>query len=279
MKNLSVKVAVPGSQDYAHMDVTLYEPKDELKLKERPLVLILPGGGYRYTSAREADPIATQFLSMGYDTAILYYSCAPAVYPTSLLELAFSFKFLKDNSAEFHIDPERIILCGFSAGAHLAASFGTGYFLPVITEHFKVTEDELKPAAMILAYPVITSGKFAHRDSFNALLGPDKDDPKKLEWVSLENRVSERTVPAFIWHTFEDGSVPLENSLLFANAMRAAGVPFEYHVFPTGGHGLSLATPATFSPSGNQYDPAAAQWIELCKTWLLKTFGLIKEDA
>ena len=278
MKNLSVKVGVPGSLDYAHMDVFLYDYHEEMKVKERPLVIVCPGGGYSYTSSREADPIANQFLSLGYHVAVLYYSCAPAVYPTSLLELAFSFKFLKDNAKEYYIDPDRIILCGFSAGAHLAATFGTGYYRPEVTDFFKVAEDELRPAGMILAYPVITSGQFAHRGSFEKLLGDRCNDQELLDYVSVENRVSEKTVPAFIWHTFEDGSVPLENSLLLANALRKAGVPFEYHVFPTGGHGLALATPATFSRNGNEFDPACAQWIELCKTWLLKTFGLLKEE-
>ena len=275
MKNLMVKVAVDGTVDGAHMNLYLYEPSRELMLKDRPLILVLPGGGYRYTSEREADSIATQFLSLGYNTAILYYSVAPAVYPTALRELAFSVKFLKDHAEEYHIDPGRIILCGFSAGAHLAASFGTGYYRPEVIDYFKVKENDLKPAGMILAYPVITSGKFAHRDSFNALLGDKKDDSELLSYVSVENRVSEKTVPAFIWHTFEDGSVPLENSLLLVNALRKAGVPFEYHVFPTGGHGLSLATPATFSNSGKEFDASAAQWIELCKTWLMKTYGLL----
>ncbi|MCR5277833.1 MAG: alpha/beta hydrolase [Lachnospiraceae bacterium] len=274
MKTLSVKVSVNGTVDGAHMNVYLYENSPELLIEKRPIVIIAPGGGYRFKSEREADSIATQFLSIGYNAAILYYSVAPAVYPTALRELAFSFKFLKDNAAEFNIDPDKIVVCGFSAGAHLVASFGTGYYRPEVTDYFHVSEDELRPAAMILSYPVITSGEFAHRDSFDALLGPDKDDKEKLSYVSIENRVSEKTVPAFIWHTFEDNCVPLENSLLMADSMRKAGVPFELHVFPNGQHGLSLANHLTMSKYATEFEPEAAQWIELCKTWLLKLIGL-----
>ncbi len=275
MKNITVPVKVDGSMEYARFELSLYEESRELALKKRPLVLVIPGGGYGFTSAREADSIANNYLAIGYHAAILYYSVSPAVYPTSLRELAFCVKYLKDKADELLIDETRIILCGFSAGAHLAALFGTGYFRPEVTDYFKVSKDYLKPAGMILAYPVITSGEYAHRGSFDNLLGPDKNNPEMLKYVSIENRVDENTPPAFIWHTFEDGAVPLENSLFMAKAMRAAKIPFEYHVFPRGGHGLSLAGPATYSQGRHEDDPGVRQWMELSQNWLLRTFGLL----
>jgi acetyl esterase/lipase len=114
---------------------------------------------------------------------------------------------------------------------------------------------------MILAYPVITSGEFAHRDSFINLL---KDRYEQdLALVSLENQVSPDTPPAFIWHTFDDGCVPVENSLLLANALRKQGISFEMHIFPSGPHGLSLATDET-----GILNEGCRAWTEMAGRWI-----------
>ena len=84
--------------------------------------------------------------------------------------------------------------------------------------------------------------------------------------------MTDKVPPVFMWHTFEDGAVPLENSLMFAAALRKAGVNFEYHVFPHGGHGCSLATAETSMPNGTEIEPQCAQWIELCKNWIKYNF-------
>jgi acetyl esterase/lipase len=118
----------------------------------------------------------------------------------------------------------------------------------------------------VLAYPVISSGKYAHRDSFENLLG-QKPGAELLEETSLELHVTGAAPPSFIWHTFADESVPLENSLLFAGALREAGVPFELHVYPSGPHGLSLATQETEEPAKAR-DPHVATWMLLCVQWL-----------
>lgn len=130
-----------------------------------------------------------------------------------------------------------------------------------------------RPDAMILSYPVITSGEFAHRYSFECLLGDNYADEALRGSVSLENRVDDTTPPAFLWHTFADELVPLENTLLLAGALRRAGVPFELHVFPEGIHGLSLANELT-QTDGNpaQIVPGAQQWMNLCLNWLNRQF-------
>lgn len=245
----------------------------QLQIQKRPLILVCPGGGYSHLSDREGDSIAFQFMAMGYHSAVMKYSLNPVNYPTQLLEIAAAVKYFKDNAEDLFIDPNNIYIYGASAGGHLAALFGTGYFRPEVTDYFKVASDYLKPAGLILSYPVITSGEFAHRGSFNMLLGDKATDTASLDYVSIEKRVTKEAPEAFIWHTFADGAVPVENSLLLANAYRQEGIPFELHIFPSGGHGLALATELTLSRGGNEINEGGAQWIPLVKTWLNSKIG------
>lgn len=122
----------------------------------------------------------------------------------------------------------------------------------------------IKPNGMILCYPVITAGEFSHSGSFDNLVG---EDPKLREFLSLEKRVTAATPPTFIWHTVADQSVPVENSLLFAQALRKHGIDFEMHLYPYGRHGLSLGTKQT-AKKANYIEPAVQSWISLVETWL-----------
>lgn len=279
MINKLIPIKIDSSMDDRNVELLFFSPVDELYVKDRPLIMILPGGGYAYQSNREAESIAYQFMALGYNTAILHYTVAPSenVYPAALLEIAYAIKYFKDNAASLHICPDKIVVWGASAGGHLAALFATGYYRPEVTDYFKVSEDYLKPAGVMLAYPVITSGEFAHRGSFDNLLGAKKNDPEVLAYVSIENRVNDKAPAAFIWHTFADGTVPVENSLLLANAYRKAGVPFELHIFPTGGHGLALANEMTLSNWKKELDEGAQQWVPLAGNWLKRLFGPIAE--
>ena len=119
----------------------------------------------------------------------------------------------------------------------------------------------LRPNAQILGYPVITSGRFAHRGSFENLLGEGATDVQ-LERLSLENTVNENTPPTFIWHTQADDAVPVENSLLFVNALQEANILTEFHLFPKGPHGLSLADNTT-GVNPRLIDPNVAVWIDM----------------
>ena len=151
---------------------------------------------------------------------------------------------------------------GFSAGGHLAASLG------VLWDHPSLgcPNGENRPNALILCYPVITSGEFAHRQSLENVSG--EEDPAKQTFWSLETHVSDRTPPAFLWHTYEDDAVPVENSLLFVSALRRAGVPCEFHLFEKGVHGLSLCNAEVATPM-----PPTAPWMGLCLTWLSNRFS------
>lgn len=260
-------IQVPGSDPNTKLHIYIRDCAEGIAWKERPLIVICPGGGYEHTSNREAEPIAFQFLSFGYNVAVLRYSVSPATYPTALLELTSSVIYLKQNASKWHIDTDQIYICGFSAGGHLAASYGVFWHTEdFLSQTFGVSKDFLKPNGLILGYPVITSNEFAHRGSFQRLLG-DKE-AELSEKMSLEKRVNEYVPRCFIWHTFEDTSVPLENSLLFAESLRKQGIPFEYHVFPKGHHGLALANKLTDSGEGKDILPECTPWISLVHTWI-----------
>jgi acetyl esterase/lipase len=131
----------------------------------------------------------------------------------------------------------------------------------------QMPKENYQPNGMLLSYPVITSGEHAHRDSFVALLQERYEE--LTDKMSLEKQVTEFTPPAFLWHTFEDDTVPIENALLFSNAMNEKKIPFELHIYPKGWHGLSLATEETRSCNDlRDLQTACQNWITMAGTWI-----------
>lgn len=252
----------------AVLDCYLQQPQSIVK--KRPAVVICPGGGYCYTSTREGEPIALQYLAAGMQTFVLHYNCAPAVFPCALLELASSIAYVREHAQEWNIDPDRIFVIGFSAGGHLAASIGCFWHAPFVSQALGVTPEQIRPNGNLLAYPVITSGEFAHRGSFDALCR-GLDQEKYLKLTSLELQVTELNPPTFLWHTNEDGAVPVENSFLYTAALRKAKVPVEFHMYAHGWHGLSLANEETACEEGRAL-PKVQSWMELSIAWI-RDFG------
>ena len=220
---------------------------DNRKGYKRPAVLVFPGGGYGFCSAREAEPIAMHFLSMGYNTFILRYSLNEAsAFPQPLQDAEEALQMITDNSDEWLVDENKIAVCGFSAGGHLAAALGT--------------MGKIRPAAMILGYPCIT------KDICN-----DVDVLRNYKNVPvLDDKVDALTPPAFIFASSDDGLVPIISSIKFAEALGNNKIPYEMHVFSEGGHGFATADYVTCD---GLYEIAPAQWIPLCKAWLYKLFN------
>lgn len=239
-----------------------YEPADQETRKGA--VVICPGGGYGYLSPREAEPVAEAFREKGYMPLILYYDVESPVLGTRPMEqAAWAVKHARE------LQPgSPVFICGFSAGGHLAASLGVHWddqalFAP---EEWKESH---RPDGLILCYPVITAGPKAHRESIRRLAGEG-------DWTyfGLEQYVSRNTPPAFIWHTAEDGTVPVENSLLFAGRLSENKVPFELLVYPYGVHGLSLATPEVAEPDKDRWaDEHVAGWFDACIQWMENCFA------
>lgn len=234
----------------------------------RPAVVICPGGGYEYVSEREGEAVAMRFLAAGFHAFVLRYSVAPARFPTAVLELAETVKTVREHAAEWKIAGDRIFILGFSAGGHLCGTLGTLWNHPLFERALQYTSGPKpwRPDGMLLCYPVLTMGKFTHAGSRANLLG-EQPSGEMLRLLSLETQVNETAVPAFLWHTADDGVVPVENSLQYAAALRKAGVPFELHVYQTGPHGLSLCDETT-SYTENLKVPDAAGWVNLAIAWI-----------
>ncbi len=235
----------------------------------RPAVIICPGGGYCFTSDREAEPVALQMIANGISAFVLRYHVAPAKYPTALFDLCESIKYIREHAKEWSIDPNKIFTIGFSAGGHLACCHALFWAHDWLSEKLKTTKEMIRPNGCILSYPVITSGEYAHKDSFIQLLGNQYEELK--DDLSLEKRVNDQTPPMFLWHTYTDSTVPVENSLLLVMALRKHSIPTEFHMYPVGEHGLTLATKETMLADGTGYQPECAGWIDLAIAWLKRT--------
>lgn len=272
-----IKLSVDGSLEYASLYTYIQDYSEEIGIKKRPMIILCPGGGYEYTSDREAEPLAIAFLGMGVNVAVLRYSVAPAQFPTALKELALAVKTVRENAEKWHVDADKILVEGASAGGHLAASLGCFWNKPFMSDIGK--PEEIKPNGMILCYPVITAGEYTHEGSVIALSGKLTDasefgENDLIQFFSLENQVTPDTPPTFIWSTFEDGCVPVQNTLMFADALRKNNVSTELHVFAHGGHGLALANVLTNSPTGFEEQKEVAEWIGLAKKWLWANYPI-----
>ena len=268
MINKTIEMNVKGSLPGAKLVTYVQEYTGSIGIDKRPFIIICPGGGYKGTSDREAECMALQFLAMGYHAGVLRYSCAPARFPTALTELAYSVMLIREHAEEWHVDTNKIIVQGCSAGGHLAASLGVFWdeeFLAVQLGLDVKQSHIIRPDGMILCYPVITTGEFANKGSFVNLLD---DKEELLEKMSLEKQVSSKTPKAFIWHTFEDSCVPVENSLLLVSALRKSAIPTEFHMYPKGKHGLALANHLTATADGDFIQEECNSWIQLVHSWL-----------
>ena len=226
-------------------------------------VLILPGGGYGVVAESEGEPVALAFLGSGVQAFVLKYSVAPARWPQQLLETAAAIAYLRQNAEKYGIAPDKIAVCGFSAGGHLAGCAANLWGHEVIQKTMGLTGEQVRPDAAILSYPVITMGEFGSSMTRSNLFG----EGEVVAETSLETSVTDRNPPTFLWATYTDGSVPVENTLMYANALRAHDVPFELHIFNKGPHAMGLAT-ADSAWQADHTDARASAWQPLCAAWL-----------
>lgn len=262
-----IKIQLPDSPYCGWLYTYLWENSKELyDGKRRPLVILCPGGGYEMTSDREAEGVALKFMTMGCHAAVLRYSVAPARYPQALLQLAEAVRLVRENADRWQVLRDGIVVQGSSAGGHLAACLGVFWDQEFLSRELRCAKEEIRPDRLILSYPVINSTAYAHEGSFRNLLG--ERYPEDKEQLSLEKYVTEKTPPAFIWHTDTDPSVPAENSLLFVWELRRHKVPVEFHMYGIGGHGMGTAGPLTASQDGRGVQKECETWMELACAWL-----------
>lgn len=238
-----------------------------------PCIILCPGGAYVFRSEKEDEPTVLKFLGAGMVVIKVEYSCGTedGHYPVQLLQVSAAVALARRNAENWHIDTKKIVVMGYSAGGHLAATVGTKWQEPFIAEQLGLAPGENEVNGMVLGYPVITAGEFTHEDSIKFLLGEERYQiESEREKVSLEKQVTEHTARAFLWHTFEDDLVPVENTLMMAEALRKKGVQFELHIYPEGPHGLAVCDETTVDVKEhlNPHADYASSWVTHCIRWI-----------
>lgn len=305
------------SGEYAYPRAGDFVPEVHAYLHETdtplPCVIVVPGGAYAFVSQSEATLPAKALHALGFQTLALTYTVNPTgsapLGTQPMRDLSRAIRLVRSRADTLGIDPKRVAVCGFSAGGHLCASL-CAHFADVDDPDETLQAVSNRPDAVILGYPVITTGEHAHRGSITALLG-EAPDAEALRYASIETQVNETFPPCFLWQTATDDSVPVENSYLLAAALRRAKVPFAHHVFSDGVHGLSTADEAMArrdfgedyaerqllalaeaaesgsvvlpaeerqklaallarTPRRREANPEAAAWVSLARVWLEK---------
>ncbi len=239
----------PGALGTAPADkpsLTAYLP-DPAK-RNGATMLVLPGGGYTHLAEHEGQGYAVWLADHGITAYVLQYRLGPAYHhPAMWNDVSRAMRLVRSWAKRDGLDPKRVGVMGSSAGGHLAATILTHFDAGNASATDPVERESSRPDLGVLCYAVITMGEFAHNGSKVALLGKNPA-PELVEDMSAEKRVTPQTPPCFIWATDEDKTVPVENSLMFASALRRAGVPFSLHIYEQGPHGLGLGRPGHPAP-------------------------------
>lgn len=224
--------------------------------KKHSAVVICPGGGYNHRANHEGKDIALWLNSLGISAFVVNYRVFPYTHPVEISDAKRAMRYVRFNADKFNIYDDKIGIIGFSAGAHLAGS---------VAEHYDVTDyeniDEIdkitaKPDMLCLCYPVVSLCEdYSHKGSCENLLGENSD---LASFLSLEKNVRDDMPPVFIWHTFEDKSVPVLNSIEMSKSLKEKDIKFELHIFPEGRHGLGLA----------ENIEGVNKWPEMFANWL-----------
>ena len=241
--------------------------------KIRECVIILPGGAYAFLSEREKEPVALRLL--GYDIAVftLEYTVAPKLrYPNPFVEVYSALAYIRKNSEKYHIDKNRIIIMGFSAGGHLAASVAAYHQSQEFADYLNINIEDMKVNGCVLSYPVITlNPEFTH---FNSAKNITQGNEELVSKLSVEKQINPNFPKTFIWHTTFDTDVSIKNSLLLAEALSDNNVFFEMHIYPMHGHGQSLADSSVFNDK--MIDKNSLQEMQYNTQWVKQAINFIK---
>jgi acetyl esterase/lipase len=253
MTTTTISGSLPSGSTAPAPRITCYLPA-EGAANEGTAVIIFPGGGYGHLAEHEGRGYAEYLAQAGIAGCVVEYRLGTDGHrhPAMLEDALAAIATVRRQAEALRIDPTRVGVMGSSAGGHLAAHAVTAW------PQYEA-DISLRPAFGILCYPVILSGgPHGHLGSYANLCGADATDDQRRA-VSPERLVTPDTPPCFLWHTGEDLGVPLENSIAFAQALRAVAVPFELHLYARGGHGLGLA--------------CGFDWAAECRRWLGQTLG------
>jgi acetyl esterase/lipase len=259
---------VPGAQGSAPEDIptlTIYMPPSTTG--PMTAVVIAPGGSYRALSMNKEGRAPANYLNtLGIAAFVLKYRLGPKYHhPIEIGDMQRAIRTLRARAAEWHLDPARIGVMGFSAGGHLASTASTRFDRGNASADDPIERVSSRPDFAILGYPVITlTEAWTHQGSRTNLLG-DTPDPALARTLSAETQVTAETPPTFLFHTNADTVVPVENSVHYFLALRKAGVPAEMHIFKDGPHGVGMP----------MQDPALSEWPKVLANWL-RASGFLK---
>jgi len=236
-----------GQKDFDIPTLTIYRPDRA----NGTAMIVCPGGGYDHLADHEGAPVARWLNTLGITAGVLKYRLGSHGYrhPVELEDMQRAMRFFRSDACHLNLDPTHIGAIGFSAGGHLVSTVATHFDNGDLQSPDPIERASCRPDVALLIYPVITMGKFAHAPSRKELLGVNPD-PKLIDLLSNERQVTPRTPPCFIVHTSDDRTVPVENSIQFAQVCRENHVPFELHIFEHGPHGFGMGTK----------DPALGTW-------------------
>lgn len=222
-------------------------------------IVVCPGGGYGFLASHEGPDTAEWLAKQGVTAFVLKYRLGPKYHhPVELGDAQRAIRTVRAHAAEWKLDPNKIGIMGFSAGGHLASTAATHFDSGDPNAPDPIDRVSCRPDVAILCYPVISlMPPYGHMGSRDNLLGPNPPQ-QTVDLLCNDKQVTSKTPPTFLFHTTDDGGVPVENSLLFAMACRKAGVPVEIHSYEHGPHGVGLA----------EKDSVLNTWTMLCATWL-----------
>ena len=224
----------------------------------RGAVIVCPGGGYCMKADHEGAPIARMLNSQGIAAYVLDYRVRPCHRLAPWTDASRAIRFVRS------LGYQKVGILGFSAGGNLCCTAATHYDAGDPASPDPIERFSSRPDAFIPCYPVASFGEYTHLDSRKCLLREDWENDEIAQWYSAEENVTADTPPAFIWHTAEDGLVPVQNSLNLAKALADRGVSFELHVYPKGPHGIGL---------GSEWGPAGTWGNALCRYLLEAGYG------
>ena len=242
MKLIEIKIS-----EFATLTGYIHEPNPEFShIKSYPAILVLPGGGFRFCSAREAEPIAAAYYAKGYQAFVLDYTTVTkkpdAVMADPMNDVQLALGLIRDNANEYYINPSKVAMIGFSGGSHLASA--------------SATHGPIRPNVLLLGYPGIIHS-----------------DLRALDCPDIVESIDKNTPPTFLFVTRNDPVTPPRHALAYVMAMDQCGNDYELHIFKDGTHGLSLATPFTSHGDSANVNPRFSQWFELSVQWLTQQLG------
>ena len=237
--------------------------------KQRAAVVVCPGGAYKTLADYEGDVVAKKYYKAGFNAFTVKYSVGEkATFPAPITDLSVALKIIRENANNWQVDSQKIAVLGFSAGGHLALSLGTLWNDPEVQAAACCTKEENKPNAIISCYGV-TGARFwlFHRPIFDVLTkGRTEKEGKNI--LHNPKNVGKHTPPVFMWHTFNDTAVPVDEAIELMTALSKNDIPFESHIYPNGRHGLGLA----------KKDKDLKAWHKLSVKWLNRLFYKKEKD-